>query len=144
MLPMRRTASCATIREWLIADAAMTKDRRPRLSMSSCNSLKTIRLRLRGAELLGSFSPVRVVLHRLCRGRLVDPRIGEQAACIRRICHLLGKYAEARPIRVQRRPVSRGSQQWLVMDNDLVDQDLHPTFEIVLGLENRFGRIVGL
>ncbi len=31
-----------------------------------------------------------------------------------------------------------------MLDDDLVDQDLHSTFEIVLRLENRFGRIVRL
>ena len=34
--------------------------------------------------------------------------------------------------------------QVFVLDDDLVDQDLHSTFEIVLRLENRFGRIVRL
>ena len=60
------------------------------------------------------------------------------------ICHLLGEYTVARSVRLQHRPVSRPGQQGFVLDYDLVDQNLHSTFEIVLRLENGFGRIVRL
>src|SRR3984893_6594854 len=97
-----------------------------------------------GAKLFGSFTPVRVVLHGLRRSRLVDRRLGGQTTCSWGICHLLGEYTVARPVRLQRRPVSRRGQQGFVLDDDLVDQNLHSTFEIVLWLENGFGRIVRL
>ena len=96
-----------------------------------------------GTNLFRSLTTVRVVLHGLRRSRLGDPRFGGQTTCCGRICHLLGEYAEARPGRVQRRPVSRRGQQGFVPDNGLVDQNLDSTFEIILGLENGFGRIVG-
>ena len=97
-----------------------------------------------GAKLFGSCTPVRVVLHGLRRSRLVVRRLGGQATCSWGICHLLRKYTAARPVRMQRRPVSRPGQQGLVLDDDLVEQNLHSTFEIVLRLENGFGRIVRL
>jgi hypothetical protein len=96
------------------------------------------------AKLFGSFTPVRVVLHGLCRSRLVDRRLGGQTTCSRGICHLLGEYTGTRPLRLQRRPVSRQGQQRFVLDDGLVHQNLHSTFEIVLRLENGFGRIVRL
>src|ERR1700733_6021281 len=79
------------------------------------------RARFTGTKLFGSFTPVRVVLHRLRRSRLVDRRVGGQTTCSRGICHLLGEYSVAWPIRPQRRPVSRPGQQRFVLDDDLVD-----------------------
>jgi hypothetical protein len=95
-------------------------------------------------QLLGTFAPVRVVLDGLRRSRFVDHRLGGQPTCNWGICHLLGKYAVARPVRPQRRPVSRPGEQGFVLDDGLVDQNLHSAFEIVLWLENGFGRIVRL
>jgi hypothetical protein len=60
------------------------------------------------------------------------------------ICHLLGEYTVARAVRAQRRPVSRPGQQGFVLDDGLVEQNFHSTFEIVLRLEDAFGWIVGL
>jgi hypothetical protein len=98
--------------------------------------------RTRGAKLFGSFTPVCVVPHGLRRSRFVDRRLCGQTTCSRGICHLLGEYTVARPVRMQRRPVSRTGQQRFVLDDGLVEQNLHSTFEIVLRLENGLGRIV--
>lgn len=97
-----------------------------------------------GAKLLRSFTSVRIILHGLRRSRLVDRRLAGQTTGSRGICHLLGEYTVARPVWLQRRPVSWSSQQRLVPDDDLVNQNLHSTFEIVLRLENGFGRIFRL
>ena len=96
------------------------------------------------AKLFGSLTAFRVVPHGLRSSRLVDRRLGEETTGSRGICHLLGEYTVARPVRLQSRPVSGPSQQRFVLDDGLVDQDLHSTFEIVLRLENGFGRIVRL
>ena len=72
-------------------------------------------------QLFGSFTPVRGVLHGLRRSRLVDRRLGGQTTRSRGICHLLGEYSVAWPIRPQRRPVCRRGQQRFVLDDDLVD-----------------------
>src|ERR1700678_4193435 len=96
------------------------------------------------AKLFGSLTAVRVVLHGLRSSRLVDHRLGGETTGGRGICHLLGEYTVARPVRLQSRPVSGQSQQRFVLDDGLVDQELHSTFEIVLRLENGFGRIVCL
>jgi hypothetical protein len=58
------------------------------------------------AKLLWRFTSVRIVLHGLRRSRLVDRRLGGQTTGSRGICHLLGEYSVARPVRLQRRPVS--------------------------------------
>src|ERR1700722_5301406 len=96
------------------------------------------------AKLFGSLTVVRVVLHGLRRSRLVDRRLGGETTGSGGICHLLGEYTIARPVRLQSRPVSRPGQQRFVLDDGLVDQDFHSTLEIVLRLENGFGRIVRL
>src|SRR5208283_2621023 len=100
--------------------------------------------RIAGAKLFGSFSLLRVVLHGLRRSRLGDRRLGGQTTRSWGVCHLLSEDTVARPVRLQRRPVSRPGQQGFVLDDGLVDQNLHSTFEIVLWLENGLGRIVRL
>ena len=113
-------------------------------SVGHCRFQFTIKLigpKLR-SKLFGLFTPVRVVLHGLRRSPAANRRLGGEAARSGGICHLLGEYTVARPSRSQSRPVSGRGQQRFVLDDDLVDQDLHSTFEIVLRLENRFGRIV--
>jgi len=72
-------------------------------------------------KLLGTFAAVRAVLHGLRRSRFVDRRLGGQPTCKWGICHLLGKYAVARPVWMQRRPVSRPGQQGFVLDDNLVE-----------------------
>src|ERR1700693_798513 len=60
-----------------------------------------------GAKQFGSSTPLRVVLHGLRRSPLVDRRLNGQTTCSWEICHLLGEYTVARPVRMQGRPVSR-------------------------------------
>jgi hypothetical protein len=43
---------------------------------------------------------------------------------------------------MQRRPVSRPGQQGFVLDDDLVEQNLHSTFEIVTGKETEPSELI--
>src|SRR5450432_2776872 len=56
--------------------------------------------------------------------------------------HLLEEYFEAHRIGPKCNPVTCTAQQWLVLVNDLIVQNLHATQEIVLGLQNRLRRIM--